>query len=872
MKKIISVILILLLLVGFNTSLYAEVADDETKVQPSITLSDGSSYILTGVDKPIITDSLIVYTNESGSSTEPFDSTTVQAIIVNDIVVEVVTDGAEGASIPSNGYTLSGSGSYKDLVESLTVGEIVTMNNLDITILPEKYFTFNGNIYPIDLVNGARGSAMTVLYDSSYGVVTDTNEWGLEIAIKNGQVTDIRYLGEKNPLAIPTDGFVLSIQSDSEYDNLLGPVVKVGDQIDISLENVVIYNGTRIKYDAMNPKTKEDNPNGWDEANNQPFPGFRGANQVIVYDSSYGNETGTNSFGYEFIVDANGMIVSTGGNNSVIPEDGYVISAHGSAIPVLMSAGILASTVSIDEENNEVVVIYTPQSTIDRAAMLIEKETANLEHSKITYKDVDYEKIQDYLSISEVYLEKAQSALSVKDYVGMKSATDKVIEETSNAHFTNFESRNVEMRAVWMRPTETTREAVQAKVNELKEVGVNAIYLETSNDRYTIYPSSSPYVSINPAFNGQDMLEIYIEEAHAAGIELHAWYKAFMVEPSVIEKAPDLSLETRDGLKYEPKTGYSWISPANQDARDYTLMMATDLVEKYDIDGLQLDYIRYPDYDMGYETSSIDPFIAEYGVDPRTLTEDDEAWMDWAMYRQSFVNTMVYEIFESAREINPKIERSASVWPQYDLGPIEKMQNPKDWIDKGYLDALFPMSYNIDKTDTVRDLNNTIDIVKDNAYQIFGVGSYFGLSHEALLEQMEAVNNASEGTAIFESSSFLEMGYGDRASQGIYSRTAITPENNPNLSVKLILNDISRKIDEIYLPLGGIDHRSAKPLHAQLDSLIKKTDDLDKLEKRLNQFLKKVQKDAKISPEVVARITTDIHYAQRITNKALNLK
>lgn len=830
---------------------------------PKITLNDGSIHEISAVDEEITEDLLNIFTPEYGTHTKAFDDQTIQAIIVNNIVVDKFSTSENGTMIPNNGFVLSGNGESREVVENLHVGETIQVSDLNIFFLPEKYFTLNEQTYAIDFSNSAREQNQIVVYDSSYGERTSNNQWGLEFAIVNNEVTEIRSLGEEKPLFIPSDGLVISIHNEELVEEL-SKQIEIGTNIEVVLDNVFVYNATRISYDAFNPSVREDNPEGWDDANDEPFPGFRGADQVIVYNHLFGEATGTNSHGFEFVVDSNGVISSVGGNNNIIPEEGLVISGHGTAVSKLMSAGTLSSKVTIDEENSEILIISTPALMLNRATNLIEQETVNLEKAKKSYKDVDYLRIEQYLTEARLSLTEAEEAIEASDFITLKNAVEKVVEETDNAYFTNFESRQVESRAVWMRPTETTRVDVRDKIIDLKEAGINSIYLETSDDTYTIYPSVSPYVSLNPAFNDQDMLQIYIEEAHKLGVEIHAWYKTFMVEPTVIEGSPEWAMETREGEKTEPGTGFSWISPAHPEARDYIMTMINQLINDYDIDGFQLDYIRYPEADMGYEQKAVKQFENEHNIDPRELVESDPLWNQWVTYREDLVNTMVYEIVDSIREVDPSIEVSTSVFADYEAALVEKMQNPKDWIEKGYIDTLFPMSYSMDLNVAVKDMESTITLVDDATYIAFGVGSFIDISTKDLITQMNAVNGPTEGTGIFEAASFLNKGYGSRASQGLYRRPAITPRKDLSLSVATILEDINRKIDDIYITLNGMDHRSANPIKAQINNLIKRSENPEKITKRLQQIADKVEKDDKIDQEVVSRILTDLDYIQRL--------
>jgi hypothetical protein len=78
--------------------------------------------------------------------------------------------------------------------------------------------------------------------------------------------------------------------------------VKVGDTVTIAVDNIKPYSAGKITYDALNPMSLEDNPFAWDEEKGEPYDSFRGPDQIIIYDSSYGGYTGTNPYGYEVAV------------------------------------------------------------------------------------------------------------------------------------------------------------------------------------------------------------------------------------------------------------------------------------------------------------------------------------------------------------------------------------------------------------------------------------------------------------------------------------------------------------------------------------------------------------------------------------------
>lgn len=187
MRKTLFLMIGLFLLLSQSISNLVVYSKSPEKDGPYIILNDGTQHDITGVNEEISTDGLIVYTEAYGSFTQPFSTETTQAIIVNQTVVDIVTDGALGTFIPPNGFVLSGSGVKQEIIENLKIGEEVILMNVDIQDLPEMYFVIGDEIFPIHGINKGRGANETILYNREFGEVTDTNEWGLEFSVVDGE-------------------------------------------------------------------------------------------------------------------------------------------------------------------------------------------------------------------------------------------------------------------------------------------------------------------------------------------------------------------------------------------------------------------------------------------------------------------------------------------------------------------------------------------------------------------------------------------------------------------------------------------------------------------------------------------------------------
>ncbi len=97
-----------------------------------------------------------------------------------------------------------------------------------------------------------------------------------------------------------------------------------------------------------------------------------------------------------------------------------------------------------------------------------------------------------------------------------------------------------------------------------------------------------------------DPLELAVREAHARGLELHAWFNPYRARHSsatsaipdehIIKRRPDLA--KRYGTHY-------WLNPTNQEVQDYTMRVILDVVHRYDIDGVHIDDYFYPYREKG---------------------------------------------------------------------------------------------------------------------------------------------------------------------------------------------------------------------------------------------------------------------------------
>ena len=285
-----------------------------------------------------------------------------------------------------------------------------------------------------------------------------------------------------------------------------------------------------------------------------------------------------------------------------------------------------------------------------------------------------------------------------------------------------FISANVETRR---NPVEA-RKYIRAEVERLKRAGFDTIFLETLWDGYTIYPSTVvPQRPLSIAYGvahkdeaGQtetfDPLHFYLDEAQKVGISVHSWMHIFhqwstnlgdAARSPIFSKYPEWmvldingSNLVRSEAEGEHRDIYKvFMSPSNTGVRSLLVGVMHELVSRYPkLGGVQLDYIRYPlhypETPFDYSADTLMQFKRDTGLDAKALKTDAEkrSWQDWKTQK---VTEVVKMLSEEVRKKQPNWQISVAVFPDFTNTLKVKMQDSRDWANKGYINAFYPMCY-----------------------------------------------------------------------------------------------------------------------------------------------------------------------------------
>jgi uncharacterized lipoprotein YddW (UPF0748 family) len=498
----------------------------------------------------------------------------------------------------------------------------------------------------------------------------------------------------------------------------------------------------RFRVDAVDP-TAQNNPKGAEVS------GFRGAGQLVLYTPVSGRETHTNTAGAEAMV-INGVVVRTMAGNSPIPADGWVISGHGAAGQWVSRFARPGARAAYDAAAGRLSIRFTPMVTLNR----VDDALARAQSREPVEADA-YRRHLDAAQTCRARLAaRAETVASEPvtlppDWLALADTCER---EADRAFYNTINASEDEFRGTWVRPDGLDSKRIAETVANMKRLGVRHIFLETYYQGRTVYPSAvmdSYGLPVQHAqFQGGDPLRAWVEAAHREGLKVHAWMQVFFagnrdesVEPNgpILQKYPQWRNVERpywnrpQPVASDVEPGHYFLDPANPEVRAFLEQLLLETVSRYEIDGLNLDYIRYPasrrisdahylSTTWGYTEIARNRFKALIGQewreaenerlqalqragkravprpapvapppDPKDLTPASPLWPRWVAWRKEQVSGFVQGISEKARARRPGLLVSAVVFPASDPTYAQKLQDYPRWAREGWIQALTPI-------------------------------------------------------------------------------------------------------------------------------------------------------------------------------------
>lgn len=281
--------------------------------------------------------------------------------------------------------------------------------------------------------------------------------------------------------------------------------------------------------------------------------------------------------------------------------------------------------------------------------------------------------------------------------------------------------------------TISTCDGIDSLIDFSRRSGIGELFIQVYYANRSWFPSETadrtPYETCVKNVS-EDAFGLLIKKAHAAGIRVHAWLNLLSLgnnKDALILKKYGPGILTRNRKEKRSIEDYRidgqyFLEPGDGRVREALLRIVEEVVSAYpDLDGVQFDYIRYPDTSpaYGYTPVNMERYKDETGSD--SIGECDKSWKEW---KRRQVTELLDALTKKARTVRPGIEVSATGCMPYVRAYYEAFQDWPSWLENGIVDFVTVMSYSPYPGQFERWIAKAGAKVRDFSKVNIGLGAY----------------------------------------------------------------------------------------------------------------------------------------------------
>ncbi len=251
-------------------------------------------------------------------------------------------------------------------------------------------------------------------------------------------------------------------------------------------------------------------------------------------------------------------------------------------------------------------------------------------------------------------------------------------------------------------PVLSSRAEMEKLVDFSVKARINLLFVQVYRANLAWFPSScadpSPYQEALKK-TGVDPLAFLIAEAHKKGIEVHAWMNMLSLsrnERSFLLRKYGTGVLTRNVLPKKSLRDYRidgqyFLEPGDPRVRKELCRIVEEVARRYpQLDGVQLDYIRYPDAEPFYGHTPVNEKRFSKETGSGRITEQSAQWRGW---KRAQVTALLKLLAERIRSVSPGIKVSATGCAPYCRAYEEAFQDWPSWVSCGIVDFVTLMDY-----------------------------------------------------------------------------------------------------------------------------------------------------------------------------------
>jgi len=298
--------------------------------------------------------------------------------------------------------------------------------------------------------------------------------------------------------------------------------------------------------------------------------------------------------------------------------------------------------------------------------------------------------------------------------------------------------RTAELRGVWLTNIDSEvlfrSEQLQVAVQELARLNFNTLYPTVWNWGYTLYPSPVAQQTLGytvdprePGLQTRDMLAEIVQAGHQRGLAVIPWFEFGFMAPADSELAkihPDWLTQRQDGSQVWDEGIYPrvWLNPFHPEVQQFITRLMLEMVNRYDIDGIQLDDHFGLPVEFGYDPFTLQLYQQEHPGKVPPKNPQDAEWVRW---RANKLTAYVKQLFETIKARKRKVLLALSPNP-YPFAYNAHLQDWRTWEREGLIEELIVQIYQEDLQKFTQELNRP-ELVDARRHIPTGVGVLTGL-------------------------------------------------------------------------------------------------------------------------------------------------
>lgn len=301
-----------------------------------------------------------------------------------------------------------------------------------------------------------------------------------------------------------------------------------------------------------------------------------------------------------------------------------------------------------------------------------------------------------------------------------------------------------EIAAVWdhfgtgLYPGDWPRTAQQLARDGITDVFVNVLWPGQAHFESSVVPPSRTYREWG------DQLQQALTACRKHNIKLHAWKVCWNLEGADAGFVASLARQNRLQLDKDGKT-VNWLCPSHTDNLRMEKDAVRELLRKYPVDGIHLDYIRFPDPHSCYCQRCRNGFEKHEG---RRIENWPAPVLEWPLrgrflrWRAHLVTRLVEDVYAIKNQSRPEAILSVAVFGRYPTCVESVAQDWVEWNRRGIVDLICPMNYTTDLAVFLQWSNEQLGFLSSPARLLPGIGVTAAESRLDAVQVIDQINAA----------------------------------------------------------------------------------------------------------------------------------